>query len=114
VCLGDHRRRPGPRSGYRQGRIDVLVNNAASFFPGYFEELTAEQLQLQLSTSLVGPMNVTRTFLPAMRKQRSGIATRYDKLPENYLTAPKLVAIRIWLRGMSLRPSVQTILRARR
>ncbi len=56
----------------RFGRIDVLVNNAASFFAGYFEELTAEQMQLQLSTSLVGPMNVTRAFLPAMRKQRSG------------------------------------------
>jgi len=56
----------------RFGRIDVLVNNAASFFAGYFEELSAEQMQLQLSTSLVGPMNVTRAFLPAMRKQRSG------------------------------------------
>jgi NAD(P)-dependent dehydrogenase (short-subunit alcohol dehydrogenase family) len=56
----------------RFGRIDVLVNNAASFFAGYFEELTAEQMQLQLSTSLLGPMNVTRAFLPAMRKQRSG------------------------------------------
>jgi NAD(P)-dependent dehydrogenase (short-subunit alcohol dehydrogenase family) len=54
------------------GRIDVLVNNAASFYAGYFEELTPEQMQLQLSTSLVGPMNVTRAFLPAMRKQRSG------------------------------------------
>lgn len=56
----------------RFGRIDVLVNNAASFYAGYFEELTSEQMQLQLGTSLVGPMNVTRAFLPAMRKQRSG------------------------------------------
>jgi NAD(P)-dependent dehydrogenase (short-subunit alcohol dehydrogenase family) len=54
------------------GRIDVLVNNAASFYAGYFEELTPEHMQLQLSTSLIGPMNVTRAFLPAMRKQRSG------------------------------------------
>lgn len=54
------------------GRVDVLVNNAASFYAGYFEELTPEHMQLQLSTSLVGPMNVTRALLPAMRKQRSG------------------------------------------
>jgi NAD(P)-dependent dehydrogenase (short-subunit alcohol dehydrogenase family) len=27
----------------RFGRIDVLVNNAASFYAGYFEELTSEQ-----------------------------------------------------------------------
>jgi NAD(P)-dependent dehydrogenase (short-subunit alcohol dehydrogenase family) len=56
----------------RFGRIDVLVNNAASFFAGYFEELTPAQMDLQLDTSLVGPMNVTRAVLPVMRKQRAG------------------------------------------
>ncbi len=56
----------------RFGAIDVLVNNAASFYAGYFEELTPEQMDLQLSTSLIGPMNVTRAVLPIMRTQRSG------------------------------------------
>jgi len=56
----------------RFGRIDVLVNNAASFYAGYFEELTPEQMDRQLQTSLIGPMNVTRAVLPGMRKQRSG------------------------------------------
>jgi len=56
----------------RFGRIDVLVNNAASFYAGYFEELSQRQMDLQLATSLVGPMNVTRAFLPTMRKQGSG------------------------------------------
>ena len=56
----------------RFGRIDVIVNNAASFYAGYFEELSPEQMDLQLATSLVGPMNVTRAFLPVMRKRRSG------------------------------------------
>jgi transposase len=32
-------------------------------------------------------------------KQFRRIATRFDKLAENYLAALKLVAIRIWLRG---------------
>jgi len=54
------------------GRIDVLVNNAANFIAGYFEELTPEQIERQLATSLIGPMNVTRAVLPVMRKQRSG------------------------------------------
>src|SRR5947208_4417013 len=52
--------------------IDVLVNNAANFYAGYFEELTPEQIERQLATSLIGPMNVTRAVLPVMRKQRSG------------------------------------------
>jgi NAD(P)-dependent dehydrogenase (short-subunit alcohol dehydrogenase family) len=55
------------------GRIDVLVNNAANFYAGFFEELTPEQMERQLSTSLIGPMNVTRVVLPVMRKQRSGL-----------------------------------------
>jgi NAD(P)-dependent dehydrogenase (short-subunit alcohol dehydrogenase family) len=56
----------------RFGRIDVLINNAASFYAGYFEELTPEQMDRQLAASLIGPMNVTRAVLPVMRKQRSG------------------------------------------
>lgn len=56
----------------RFGRIDVLVNNAANFYAGYFEELTPEQIDWQLATSLIGPMNVTRAALPIMRRQRAG------------------------------------------
>ncbi len=56
----------------RFGHIDVLVNNAASFYAGYFEELTEEQMERQLAASLLGPMKVTRAVLPVMRKQRSG------------------------------------------
>ena len=55
------------------GRVDVLVNNAANFYAGFFEELTPQQMEQQLSTSLIGPMNVTRAVLPVMRKQRSGL-----------------------------------------
>jgi NAD(P)-dependent dehydrogenase (short-subunit alcohol dehydrogenase family) len=54
------------------GRIDVLVNNAGNFYAGFFEELTEAQIEQQLTTGLVGPMNVTRAVLPVMRTQRSG------------------------------------------
>ena len=56
----------------RFGRIDVLVNNAGNFYAGFFEELTPEQFERQLTTNLLGPTNVTRAVLPLMRKQRSG------------------------------------------
>jgi NAD(P)-dependent dehydrogenase (short-subunit alcohol dehydrogenase family) len=56
----------------RFGGVDVLVNNAGSNFAGYFEELTPEQIEQQLTVNLFGPMNVTRAVLPVMRKQRSG------------------------------------------
>ncbi len=56
----------------RFARIDVLVNNAGNFFAGFFEELSPEQFEAQLTTNLLGPLNVTRAVLPVMRKQRSG------------------------------------------
>jgi NAD(P)-dependent dehydrogenase (short-subunit alcohol dehydrogenase family) len=56
----------------RFGRIDVLVNNAAIFEAGFFEEMTPEQIDRTLSANLVGQMHVTRAVLPVMRKQRSG------------------------------------------
>ena len=68
---GTPRRRPG-RPSTASAASTCLVNNAASFYAGYFEELTPEQMERQLTTSLIGPMNVTRAVLPVMRKQRSG------------------------------------------
>jgi len=50
------------------GTIDVLVNNAANFYAGFFEELRPEQIERQLSRSLLGPMNVTCAVLPIMLK----------------------------------------------
>ena len=44
----------------RFGGVDVLVNNAAGFVAGFFEELTQQQIERQLATGLLGPMNVTR------------------------------------------------------
>jgi NAD(P)-dependent dehydrogenase (short-subunit alcohol dehydrogenase family) len=52
--------------------VDVLVNNAGNFYAGFFEELSPRQMELQLATSLFGPMNVTRALLPVMRNKRSG------------------------------------------
>ncbi|MCW2878380.1 MAG: short-chain dehydrogenase [Sphaerisporangium sp.] len=56
----------------RFGRIDVLINNAANFYPGYFEEISEAQMRAQVETNLFGPMNVTRAVLPVMRAQRDG------------------------------------------
>jgi NAD(P)-dependent dehydrogenase (short-subunit alcohol dehydrogenase family) len=57
----------------RFGHIDVLVNNAANFYAGYFEEISSEHFRAQVETNLFGPLNVTRAVLPVMRAQRSGV-----------------------------------------
>jgi len=56
----------------RFGRIDVVVNSAGASFKGFFEEMSPRQVEQQLATNLLGPMNVTRAALPLMRRQRSG------------------------------------------
>jgi len=57
----------------RFGRIDVLVNNAGNFYAGFFEEISPEDFRAQVETTLFGPLNVSRTVLPVMRAQRSGL-----------------------------------------
>ena len=42
--------------------------------------------------------NLIERFFNKIKHYRR-IATRYDKLAENFLAALKLVAVRIWLRG---------------
>jgi len=56
----------------RFGRIDVLLNNAASFHAGFFEDLMPDQMESQLATTLMGPMNVTLAVLPSMRANKYG------------------------------------------
>jgi len=57
----------------RFGRLDVVVNNAANFHAGFFEELTPEAFRAQIETSFFGPVNVVRAALPTLRAQRSGL-----------------------------------------
>ena len=51
----------------------MLVNNAGSFYAGFFEEMTPEDFRAQIETTLFGPVNVTRAVLPQMRAQRAGL-----------------------------------------
>ena len=57
----------------RFGGLDVVVNNAGSFYAGFFEEMPPEHFRAQIESTLFGPVNVTRAALPQMRAQRSGL-----------------------------------------
>jgi len=56
----------------KEGRIDVLINNAGMGIGGAIELATEEEIQLQMGTNFRGMANVCREVLPVMRKQRSG------------------------------------------
>ena len=54
------------------GRLDVLVNNAGYGNIAAIEDITAEDLRVQMETNFYGVVNVTRAALPLLREQRSG------------------------------------------
>jgi len=54
------------------GQINVLVNNAGFSLFGAFEYATESEIQKQISTNLLGVMNVTRALLPHFRQKKEG------------------------------------------
>jgi NAD(P)-dependent dehydrogenase (short-subunit alcohol dehydrogenase family) len=55
------------------GRIDLLVNNAGYGQYGLMEEVTPEKIWQQFETNVFGVIELMRTSLPTMRRQRSGM-----------------------------------------
>ncbi|KAJ5708021.1 hypothetical protein N7488_007822 [Penicillium malachiteum] len=54
------------------GQVDVLVNNAGYVEAGIFEELDESIITHALRTNVLGPLNVTRAFIPLMREAKTG------------------------------------------
>jgi NAD(P)-dependent dehydrogenase (short-subunit alcohol dehydrogenase family) len=54
------------------GRVDVLVNNAGYGLAGAIEEVSQTEFMPMFETNVFGLLQVTRAFLPYLRKQRSG------------------------------------------
>ncbi|MGX7003144.1 SDR family oxidoreductase [Caballeronia sp. KNU42] len=54
------------------GRIDVVVSNAGYGLVGAAEELSDEQIRLQVDTNLIGSIQVIRAVLPFLRSQGGG------------------------------------------
>jgi len=54
------------------GRIDVIVSNAGYGLFGAAEELSHEQVAHQISTNLLGPIQLVRAALPHLRSQGGG------------------------------------------
>jgi len=56
----------------REGRIDVLVNNAGIAQSGPLEEVDDATVRSVFDTNVFGLLRCVRAVLPSMRKQRSG------------------------------------------
>jgi len=56
----------------KEGRIDVLINNAGIGITGPIEETPIEEMEQVFATNFYGPIRLTNAVLPAMRKQNKG------------------------------------------
>jgi NAD(P)-dependent dehydrogenase (short-subunit alcohol dehydrogenase family) len=75
--LMDVNRNPSVQRGVqqvlkREGRIDVLLNNAGFVMAGFWEDLSDKDILDQFETNVFGLLRVTRAVMPAMRRQGSG------------------------------------------
>ncbi len=57
----------------KEGKLDVLINNAGAGITGAIEEIPESEIKANFDTNFFGPINVIKAVLPQMRKQQSGL-----------------------------------------
>jgi NAD(P)-dependent dehydrogenase (short-subunit alcohol dehydrogenase family) len=57
----------------KEGRIDVVVNNAGVYATGIAETFTDDELGKVMDVNVRGPWRVIKAVLPTMRRQREGL-----------------------------------------
>ncbi len=57
----------------KEGRLDVLVNNAGMGITGPIEDTPTDEMRAVFNTNLFGAVDVMKVVLPHMRKQKSGV-----------------------------------------
>ena len=64
----------------REGRIDVLINNAGMGLGGALELTSWDEIKLQMETNFYGCVNVCQQVLPYMRRQRYGKIINFSSI----------------------------------
>ncbi|MEH6679981.1 MAG: SDR family oxidoreductase [Sediminicola sp.] len=64
----------------REGRLDVVINNAGIGITGPIEETPQEEMQKAFDTNFFGPINVMKAVLPQMRKQKKGLVVNITSI----------------------------------
>ena len=64
----------------KEGRIDILINNAGMHTGGPIETSPIENIRLQMDTNFLGMVHITREVLPLMRKQGGGTIINFSSI----------------------------------
>lgn len=64
----------------KEGKIDVLINNAGVHTGGAIESAPVENIRLQMDTNVMGLVYMLKEVLPAMRKQKEGTIINFSSI----------------------------------
>ncbi len=64
----------------KEGRIDVLINNAGMHSAGPVETIPGRFIRLQMDTNFLGLVHLTKEVLPYMRKQGGGMIINFSSI----------------------------------
>jgi NAD(P)-dependent dehydrogenase (short-subunit alcohol dehydrogenase family) len=64
----------------KEGRIDILINNAGMHTGGPIETSPQEHIKIQMETNFFGTLNLIREVLPYMRKERGGTIINFSSI----------------------------------
>jgi len=71
----------------KEGRIDVLINNAGYGLVGPIESLTEEEMHDQMEVNFFAPIRLIQAVLPGMRNQKAGHIINISS-PNAFATPP--------------------------
>jgi len=64
----------------KEGKIDILINNAGVHTGGAIETAPVENIRLQMDTNVMGMVYMLKEVLPAMRKQGEGTIINFSSI----------------------------------
>jgi NADP-dependent 3-hydroxy acid dehydrogenase YdfG len=64
----------------KEGRIDVLVNNAGMHTGGSLESTSIENIKLQMDTNVMGLVYILKAVLPIMREKHQGTVVNLSSI----------------------------------
>ncbi len=92
----------------KEGRIDVLINNAGKGIMGAMEDIPLEEIKVGFATNFFGPIEVMKNVLPIMRKQKAGLIINvtsiagYSGLPFRSIYSSSKGALEILTESVSM------------
>ncbi len=88
------------------GRLDILVNNASSFYPTPLGTITEDQWDDLVGSNLKGPLFLSQACLPALKETRGVIINLVDihsqrPLKDHHVYSPAKAALAMLTRGLA-------------